>query len=354
MNNNCFPMVTIIIPCRNEEKYIEKCLDSLFTQDYPRERLEVLVVDGMSEDKTRDIVMYYSKSFPFIRILENPKKITPVAFNKGVRNAKGQIIMIMSAHAVYEKEYVSKCVKYLRKYGADNVGGLMITQPRNSAFIGKAITISLSHRFGVGNSIFRCGAKAPAWVDTVFGGCYRKDVFKRIGLFNEQLISNQDLEFNRRLKKRGGKILFVPEIISYYFPHSDFISFCKKNFRNGLWVTIAFKHSKIIPVSLRHLVPLSFIMSLIGTITLSIFLPILSWIFWFILSLYFLINIYFSMEIAKKENDFRFLLIMPIIFGSLHIVYGMGSFCGFLRILISKKFWKNQLHSFGVYLSSRI
>jgi len=338
------PFISIIIPCLNEKKFISKCLESILANNYPKNNLEVLVVDGGSEDGTKKIIEQYTKCYSLIRLLDNPKKITPVAFNMGIRSAKGDIIIIMSSHATYEKEYISKCVEYLQEFKADNVGGTMITCPRDNTFIGKAVAISLSHRFGVGNSVFRTGTKEPTWVDTVFGGCYKKEVFEKIGLFNENLVSTQDMEFNLRLKKEGGRVLFVPGIVSYYYTRSDFKSYCKNNFRNGLWAILPFKYSKIMPVSWRHLVPLAFVLSLLGSIALSVFSTIFLWSFFLILGVYFLSSVYFSISLSKKENDLKFLFIMPLIFGSLHIGYGLGSLLGILKVIISKQFWKNRFN----------
>ena len=327
-------LVSIIVPCRNEEKYIGECLDSIIENDFAKDKLEVLVLEGMSEDGSRQVVEKYAGKYPFIKLLENPKKITPCALNIGVKHAKGDVIMRMDAHASYEKNYISKCLKYLKKYGADNVGGVMITLPRNSTFIGKAIVAAVSHPFGVGGSVFRTGSKKPMWVDTVFGGCYRKEVFEKIGLFNENLISSQDMEFNLRLKKAGGKILLVPDIVAYYYARSDFRSFCKNDFRNGLWVVYPFKFTDHMPVSWRHLVPLTFVSSLICSAVLSLFFPLFWWLFFSIIGLYSLTNFYFSCKIAIREKDFKWFFIMPIIFATLHISYGLGSIFGVIKLLL--------------------
>jgi glycosyltransferase involved in cell wall biosynthesis len=172
------PFTSIIIPCRNEKEFISGCLDSIIANDFPKERLEVLVVDGMSEDGTQAVIENYSKKYLWIRLIKNPEKITPIALNKGILDSKGEIIIWMSAHNRYEKDYISRSVESLNKYGADNVGGIMTTLPRIDNFTGRAIVASLSHRFGVGNSYFRVQTNEPKWVDTVFGGCYRRGVFK--------------------------------------------------------------------------------------------------------------------------------------------------------------------------------
>lgn len=181
MKDKDLPLVSIIIPCRNEEKFIGKCLDSILVQDYPKDKLEVLVINGMSEDGTKEIVKEYNRRHVFIRLLDNPKKTTPCALNIGIKHARGEIIMRMDARATYEKDYISKRVRCLGECNADNVGGLMITKPRNNTFIG--------------NSTFRTASKEPKWVDTVFDGCYRKEVFEKIGLFNEALLRGQGREF---------------------------------------------------------------------------------------------------------------------------------------------------------------
>ena len=343
-NNKHF--VSIIIPCRNEEKFIGKCLDSIIANDCPKDRFEILVVDGMSEDGTRGIVERHAKQYPFIRLLNNEKKITPAALNIGIKHAKGEIIMRMDAHTTYEKNYISKCVKYLNEYNADNVGGIVITfTGSNTNFIGKAITLALSNPFGVGNSYFRVGSKETRLVDTVPFGCYKKEVFEKIGLYDENLVRTSDMELNLRLKDAGGKIFLVPEIVSYYYARSDFKSFCKHNVGNGVWAIYPFKFVSHMPVSWRHLVPLAFVSSLIGSAALSVFSQIFLWLFLFIFGSYALANAYFSIKIAAKEKDFRYLFAMPLIFATLHIGYGLGSLWGLLKVIMSAKFWKNRFSS---------
>lgn len=230
-NNNL--KVSIIIPCRNEEKFIGKCLDSIIAQDYPIDNLEVLVVDGMSEDNTRKIVKNYIQKYSFVKLLENPQKIVPTALNIGIKNAKGDIFIIMGAHSIYEKDYIFKCVKYLHAYDVDNVGGIGITLPGDNTIIAKSIALALSHPFGVGNAYFRIGSKEPRYVDTVPFGCYKREVFDRIGLFDEDLVRNQDDEFNLRLIKNGGKILLGPDIISYYYARDSIHKLWKMYFQYG-------------------------------------------------------------------------------------------------------------------------
>ena len=198
--------------------------------------MEALVVDGMSSDKTREIVKEYAQKGNTVNLIDNHSFTAPAGMNVGIKEAKGQAVVIMGAHAIYAKDYVSKCVKYLNQYNADAVGGLMQTLSGSKTLKAKAIALALSSSFGVGNSYFRTGVKEPKLVDTVPFGCYRKEVFDKIGNFNKNLTRNHDIEFNLRLKKAGGKILLVPDIKSYYYARATFRELFRNNFQNGFWV----------------------------------------------------------------------------------------------------------------------
>lgn len=333
-------LVSVIIPCRNEEKFIAKCLDSIIAQDYSKDKLEVLVIDGMSEDGTREIVKKYMDNCPFIKLLNNPKKITPCALNIGIKNAKGEIIIRMDAHAKYAKNYVSKCVKYLYEYNADNVGGVWKIVPRNNTIVGKSIALASSNFFGGGNAHYRVGNfKEPKWVDTVFGGCYKKEIFDKIGYFNENLVRSQDMEFNLRLKKAGYKTLLVPDILVYYYTRSTLREVFNHRFKDGIWAVVPFKYSEIVPVSLRSLIPLLFVLSLVITVLLGIFFKLFFWLFLFIVTTYLLTNCYFSGKISNFENNWRYFPVLIFTFAALHFSYGFGSVIGLVKVLFSKTFW---------------
>lgn len=332
------PSVSIIIPCRNEEEYIGKCLSSIIANDYPKSKLEVLVIDGRSQDKTRKIIKQCQPHYPFIKLLDNPLKITPVAFNLGIKKAGGQLIMIMSSHCTYATDYISKSVKYLKKYKADSVGGVWKILPRKNRPLAKAITLALSHPFGVGNTHYRISSsQKPRWTDAVAFGCYKKTLFKKIGLFNEKLIRGQDMEFNQRLKKAGGKILLAPDIIAYYYARTNFWSFCKHNFKNGTWAILPFKYSQVMPVALRHLTPLIAVITLIILTILTIIIPVFGWLLLGLILVYFLANIYASVKITLRQKRIIYLLIMPITFTSLHLTYGLGSFWGLIKLFLPYK-----------------
>lgn len=328
--------LSVIIPCRNEEKYIKKCLDSLLGQDYPKDEMEVLVVDGMSEDKTREIIKEYCQKYSFIKLLENPNKFTPFGLNVGIKEAKGKIIARMDAHAAYEKEYLSKCVKYLKERGVDNVGGVIKTLPGRDTIIAKAIAFCLSHPFGAGNSYFRIGSKEPQLVDTVFGGCYKKEVFEKIGYFNEKMIRSQDLEFNLRLRESGGKILLVPDIVSYYYAQPTLLGFLRHNLLDGTWITYPLKFG-VQAFSWRHLIPLGLVVILAGSFLLGFISTFFRFLFFFFAFFYILINLYASFRVAKRQKDLGYFFIMPFVFAVRHFAYAIGSLLGLLKAFLWKK-----------------
>lgn len=320
-------LVSIIIPCRNEEKFIAKCLDSIIGQDYPKDSLEILVVDGMSEDKTREIVNKSKIQNPESRIqlIDNPEKYTPFAMNIGIRQAKGEIIMKMDSHTTYQDDYVSKCLFTLNKYKADNVGGILKALPSENTLSARAVALCLSHRFGMGNSYAKTGTKKIREVDTVAFGCFRKEIFKKVGLYDEKMVRSQDLELNLRLKKAGAKILLNPDIVGYYYTKPNLLAFLKQNLVDGSWVSYPLKFGKRV-FSLRHLLPLFFVSGLFFLLITS------EGFFCFVFALYLLVSFYFSIKISIKEKDSRLLFLMPIVFGIRHFGYGLGSLYGFFKI----------------------
>lgn len=328
--NDKLPLVSIVIPCRNEGKYIERCLDSIVTNDYPSDKIEALVVDGMSEDNTLKEVKKFCKKYQFIKLINNPNKIVSSGLNIGIQNSTGKIVIIIGTHTIYDSKYISNCVRALLENDADCVGGVCMNQAGRDTLIANAITFVLGSRFGVGNAYFRIGLKSPKEVDTVPYGCYKKEVFNRIGLFNEKLIRNQDIEFNLRLKKAGGKILLVPDILSYYIARSSLRSFLKNNFLNGLWNIYTVKIASM-PQSIRHYVPLIFVCSLIFCLVLSLWFSIFQWLLILILFIYFFVALVESASISFKKG-FKYFFVLPFVFFSLHLCYGIGSLWGLLSI----------------------
>jgi glycosyltransferase involved in cell wall biosynthesis len=329
--DSLLPLVTVLVPCRNEARFIESCLTSIISNGYPESLLQVLVMDGQSDDGTVGIVQRYETLHPCVTLIENPRRITPSALNLGVRAARGDFVVWMSAHNRYDPGYIRNCVEWALRTGADNVGGVIVTEPRDNTLFGRAVTLALAHRFGNGGSKFRMPADKPVWADTVFGGCYRRDVFNRVGLFNEDLVRGQDFEFNVRLHRAGLRTLLVPNVRSTYFARSKPLDFVKHNWANGVWAILPFRYSDVVPVSFRHLVPMLFVGFLIGTALLGIWFHPLAFASLFVFGCYALTTLAVSASIAIEQRDARLLAVMPIVFWSLHLTYGLGSLWAGIR-----------------------
>lgn len=329
------PVVSIIIPCRNEKKSVGMCLDSIIDNEYAKEKLEVLVIDGMSEDGTRAIVEGYARRYAFISLLDNTKNIVPTALNLGIVNAKGEIIIRMDAHSVYPSNYISGLLAWMEKSGADNVGGILITRSANDTPIAQAIAIALSHPFGVGNSYFRTGVDEPRLVDTVPFGCYRKEVFDRIGMFDEELVRNEDDEFNHRLIKHGGRILLVPEIVSYYYARDSLLKLWRMYYQYGYFKPlVARKIGRV--MTLRQLIPALFIVGLFGSAVLATSFWVGRLTLGAILVAY-AAGVVGCSAVVSLKRGIRSAFALCVVFPVLHVSYGLGFLKGVFDFLILRR-----------------
>lgn len=333
--------ISVVIPAYNEEKFIAKCLDSCIESDFAQQNMEILVVDGGSSDNTREIVAGYTQRHLFIRLLDNPHRYTPFAFNIGIKNSTKEIIMILGAHSHYPRDYISKCVRYLNELGADNVGGRWNIVPRENTLMGKAIALVLGHPFGSGNADYKLVTSGIREVDTVFGGCYRKDVFDRIGLFNENLLRSQDMELNNRLRAAGGKIMMVSEIVVDYQCRSGFGENIKHNYKDGMWSILPYKYSTN-PLKIRHLIPLFFVCGIAGGALLSAVFPFLIYPYILFAGIYLLMNLYFSGQLSVRAKNIALFPVLWIAFLSRHFAYGIGSTVGLFELIFSKSAVRRQ------------
>lgn len=328
-------MLTVICPILNEEKYIAKCIDSILEQDYPKDDLEILFVDGMSRDKTREIVAELATKYPFIHLIDNINHTVPWAMNSGIKAAKGDVIMRLDAHATYEKNYFSVLVDALQKYNADNVGAVCRTDVLNKNSKTLAIREVLSNKFGVGNSTFRTGIKTAQEVETVPFGCWRRDVFDKYGMYNVRLVRNQDIELNKRIIRGGGKIIIVPETFCTYFARETYKALAKNNCANGKWNILTVYYTKELrSLSLRHFVPLIFVLSLIVPTFVGLFWNPALYISASALCAYLLTLGTVSAKLAMSKTLSFFYLLAS--FAVLHISYGWGSFIGILKLPFAK------------------
>jgi len=334
MTANERPTISIVLPCRNEERYIGACLDSILATTYPLDRIELLVVDGMSEDRTREIVAGYTARRSTIRLLDNRRCITPAALNMGIRAATGEIIMRMDAHVVYPPQYIPRLIDALQTSDADNVGGVILTLPADSSTMARAIAIGLSHPFGVGNAYFRIGVGAPRWVDSVPFGCFRRELFDRVGLFDEDLIRNQDDEFNLRLIKYGGRILLLPDVISYYFARRSLPDLARMYYQYGYYKPLVARKVDGV-MTWRQLVPGLFVLTLIGTI---VFAPVLLVRrVGLATAAAYVVTLLACVVGAVRRHGWRCALALAAVFPTIHFSYGFGSLRGAFDHLVQRR-----------------
>ena len=301
--------VSIICPLFNEEKFIERCILSILEQDYPQDKLELLLIDGRSTDHTADIVRRYAEKHPFIKLLDNPERVVPYALNKGLKAATGEVIMRIDGHCTYPTNYISELVRYLYELDADNVGGVWNTQPANDTAVCHAIALASSHPFGVGGSMHKIGASKIMETDTVPFGCYKREVFEKTGEFDTDLVRNQDDEFNGRLQNLGGKIFLIPQVIINYTARD----------------------------SIRKMRHMYYLWLFFGGIA-SIFSPLVLKVYAAVLLLYLFISLVVGMMGAIRTRRFVVMLLMPYIFLNIHLSYGFGYLRGIFKVLGGKSF----------------
>ena len=314
--------VSVIVPCRNEEHYIAECLDSILATSYPHELLEVLVVDGNSDDKTREIADSYAALHPNLRVINNPRRIVSTALNIGIAEATGEVILRMDAHAHYPTDYIPVLVEALVESGADNVGVCVETLPANNSPMARAIAIALSHPLGVGNSSFRVGASESRWVDTVPFGCFRRDVFDRIGTFDEDLIRNQDDEFNHRLLKSGGRILLLSGTSAAYYARRNYSQLARMYYQYGFFKPLAALRAGGI-MTIRQLIPAAFVSGIVTLGVVALMWPAAA-LLWLAIAVVYLSALLVAAIAVARKNDMRCgAAIMPA-FAVLHFAYGLG------------------------------
>ena len=323
--------VTVIMVIRNEEAFIERSLESIFQQDYLISKIQVLIVDGMSQDRTRKKIEQIARRYPqfSLTLLDNPKRIFPTGFNVGLNNATGNVIIMMGGHVVLDPDYISQCVNHLEIYPEfDCVGGYLTTVAESPQ--GKVIAQAMGSAFGIGGGSFRTVSDRLMEADTVAFGAYRRRVVEYCGPMDEELVRDQDDEYNYRLRANGGKILISPNIHACYYSRGTVRSLWKQYFQYGLWkVRVAQKHPR--QMRPRQFIPLIFVSAIItsaGTVLLG-----WGWLlFVLIIGAYLLANLIASLWTAFF-HDWEYLPRLPLIFVTLHLSYGLGSLVGIV------KFW---------------
>ncbi len=325
--------VAIIIPTLNEERFISRCLNSIIKQTYEFEKMDVMIIDGGSNDKTKDIVAEYQKSHQNIRFIENKKKIQSVAFNIGIKKSTAPYIIRLDAHAEYDSEYIYLCIKNLKddkKRG--NVGGRCNILPFNQSVWAQTNAILNHSRFGIGGAAFRVSNEAHN-TDSVPFGAFPRKIIEKIGGMREDLPRGEDNEYNSRIRKAGYKIFFDPNIISSYFARPTLGASCKQMYANGNSIGYLYYIDRE-AIGIRHLIPLLFVVSGLFSIIISVLWSPFCYVFCGGLALYLIADAMASIMGAK--DNVKCTLPLFILFFCVHVSYGMGTIAGLIKGLKTK------------------
>jgi succinoglycan biosynthesis protein ExoA len=329
------PFVTVVLPIRNEAGFIEHSLGALLAQDYPADRMEILVMDGMSDDGTRDVIrqMLAQGHATSVRMLDNPGRIVPVAMNLALDQARGDVIVRVDGHTVVAADYVRACVDSLEANQADCVGGCMVARGRVP--FGEAVALATSHPLGVGGARFHYASRVME-TDSVYMGAWRRDVSAWAGEFDEEMACNEDDEFSYRLCAKGGRIVLDPSIRSVYYNRSTARTLWRQYFRYGLWkVRVAQKVPR--QMRPRHVIPFGFVAALTGGALLSPLLTPVRWAWLAMVSAYAAATLGTSLTLARR-GGWHLWWRLPVVFFILHTAYGTGFAVGLMRFARS---WKS-------------
>lgn len=320
--------VSIIIPCLNEEKTIAKTLDGIYAQGYASDSIEVLIADGLSHDRTRHVITEYTLQHPDlkIRVLDNTKRTIPSGLNLAIRSAEGAIILRLDAHSIPEPDYVEKCVQDLQAGLGQNVGGVWNIVPGEDTWIANSIAEAAASRLGAGDAHYRTKTAAGP-VDTVPFGAFRIETLQKFGGYNEELLANEDYEFNTRIRQAGGIIWLDPEIRCTYFARSTFLQLARQYRRYGYWKAMMLKRYPG-TIRWRQALPPMFVSLLILLVMLSVINP---WFFPFlagITGIYLGILLVYGIKIALIKHYLPFIIGIPLSIGTMHMSWGTGFIAG--------------------------
>jgi glycosyltransferase involved in cell wall biosynthesis len=318
------PKVSIIVPCYNEQSTIRSLLEALREQTYPRAGMEVIVADGMSTDGTRAAIFGFQKEFPDleVRVVENTNRSIPSGVNRAIEAARGEIILRLDGHSMPYPDYVSNCMAAHEAGRGANVGGVWEIRPGAKTWMAKSIAVAAAHPLGVGDAYYR-HTKQAAEVDTVPFGSFRRTLVEQVGFFDESLLTNEDYEFNARVRKAGGKIWLDPSIRSVYFARATLLELIRQYWRYGFW---KWRMLRRYPDTLRwrQALPPLFVLSLIGLVFLSMFFPFARLLLVSELLAYFSIMLLAGMHAAIRQRNVSLILGLPLAIAAMHLSWGSG------------------------------
>lgn len=329
-----FPFVSVIMPVFNEENFIERSLVGVLEQDYPRDRLELIIADGMSSDKTRDIVGFVQNHFQNIRLIDNPERIVPTGLNRAIACARGEIVVRLDGHCEYPKDYVRRVVELRQRLRADTVGGVLV--PLGTTYVGKSVAAAYYSPVGLGGTALKASGLSERIreVDTVHGGCWERERLLAVGGFDEEMVRNQDDELSFRLRKNRGKIFQTLAIPVKYHVRDSFKKLFLQFAQYGYWkVRVVRKHPQ--QASARHFLPALFVLTIIFLSMLGLFFNAALWAFAGLLGSYLaILSISSWMQTRCSEPQ----LLPGIVFAlmNIHFGYGIGFVLGCARVCIGR------------------
>ena len=338
------PFVTVVMPVRNEAGFIRRSLGAVLAQDYPQDRMEIIVADGNSTDGTWEITESFLTQVPGLRLIDNPGQIVPTGLNGAIAQARGEIIVRVDGHCEIERDYVRRSVQHLQGGTVDAVGGSLETVGETP--LAQVIAVAMSSVFGVGGSAFRTVSNKSMLTDTVAFPAYTRSIIHRAGPYDEELVRNQDDEYNYRIRKLGAKVLLASDVRSRYYSRSNLRSLWRQYFQYGYWkVRVMQKHHR--QMRLRQFIPPLFVAALFVSLLISPFSLVGVWLLCISTSSYIIANLAASILTARNKKTSRQML-LPVAFAAMHIAYG----CGFLFGLI--RFWNRWGDRQSRYVDPRL
>ncbi len=329
------PTVSIIVPCYNEQATIRLLLDAISQQTYPRAEMEVVIADGQSTDGTRTEIEAFQQSTPDlqVRVVENPARVIPAALNQALKAVRGAYIVRVDAHSVPQPDYVARSVAALEAGRADNVGGVWQIAPGGPGWVAQAIALAAAHPLGVGDASYRYTEQAQ-YVDTVPFGAFRRSLIEEIGPFDETLLTNEDYEFNVRIRQAGGTIWLDPAIRSKYYARASLGALARQYWRYGFWKARMLRRY---PATLRwrQALPPLFVFSLLGLAVVGLWLPWVGWLLALELAVYFLILTLASAKPALKKSSLPLIFGVPLAIATMHVCWGSALIWSGFQMLFS-------------------
>ncbi len=315
-------LVSVIVPCYNEERTIRLLLGALYEQTYPRSCMEVLIADGRSTDRTRAQIASFSEEHPDLnlRVVDNPRRTIPSGLNAALAAARGDLIVRLDAHSMPRPDYAARCVEALQAGRGDNVGGVWEIRPGGPGWVARGIAAAAAHPLAVGDALYRYAEHAQ-YVDTVPFGAFRASLVKQIGPFDEDLLTNEDYEFNTRIRLSGGKVWLDPAIRSTYFARADYAALARQYWRYGYWKV---KMLRRYPAAIRwrQALPPLFVLSLLVLALLAIWMPAARSLLVLELGLYTLALLFVGAQLAVKNKDLPLLISAPLAVATMHLAWG--------------------------------